>query len=297
MLIDFREIPYENSNDGLQDSFELFARDFLEIMGYEIIQEPFRGSDGKKDLIVSEIRTGIGGETTIKWLVSCKHKATSGRSVSDKDEPDIIDRIKSHQCSGFIGFFSTIASKTLSEKLARYKTTMESQVFDKEKIEKIIFESNKYEHLFVRYFPKSYQKYKGLTLLKGGSKELNINLLLKILEEKLPPENKGEIEEYDELFDILKRFNILETGDLISLIDRFLNQALNDDKKIAAEIVSSYSKGKGLWSKSFKYTAITTLDLPKMREGVFLSHCRLIEHMLLLAYGKNWTKLLKSCYI
>ena len=52
MILDFKEIPQANLGSGLQDTFELFARDFLSYLGYRIIQDPDRGADGKKDLIV-----------------------------------------------------------------------------------------------------------------------------------------------------------------------------------------------------------------------------------------------------
>ena len=74
-LIDFKEIPIANSGKGNQDLFELFAREFLSEIGYEIIEEPARGADGGKDLIILERRTGIGGNTNFRWLVSCKHFA------------------------------------------------------------------------------------------------------------------------------------------------------------------------------------------------------------------------------
>ena len=68
--LDFKEIPQANLSNGEQDTFEMFAREFLELLGYEILSGPDRGSDLGRDLIVQEIRTGVGGETHIKWLVS-----------------------------------------------------------------------------------------------------------------------------------------------------------------------------------------------------------------------------------
>lgn len=84
MLIDFKEIPKANEGSGLQDTFELFARDFLEDYGYLIVQEPDRGADGKKDIIVKESRKGIAGVTEKLWLVSCKHYIHSGKSVTQR---------------------------------------------------------------------------------------------------------------------------------------------------------------------------------------------------------------------
>ena len=86
MILDFTEIPQANKGGGLQDTFELFTRDFLQLLGYRIIESPDRGADGKRDLIVDEILSGINSEVTLRWLVSCKHYASSGSSVSDSDE-------------------------------------------------------------------------------------------------------------------------------------------------------------------------------------------------------------------
>lgn len=111
-IIDFKEIPPANSGNGDQDSFELFARDFVvEILGLKIISQPNRGADGGKDFLAEEIQSGTISETHIRWLVSCKHFAHSGKSVSDSDEQNILDRVHQHMADGFIGFYSTIATK------------------------------------------------------------------------------------------------------------------------------------------------------------------------------------------
>jgi hypothetical protein len=76
--LDFKEIPEAHLGSGLQDAFELFARDFLAHLGYQVVEHPARGADGGKDIVLIERRSGVGGETNIRWLVSCKHKAHSG---------------------------------------------------------------------------------------------------------------------------------------------------------------------------------------------------------------------------
>ena len=103
-IIDFKEIPRANVADGNQDIFELFAREFFYVLGFSIIEDPDRGQDGGRDIIISEKRTGIINDTVIRWLVSCKHKIHSGSAVNASDEEDISDRIQVHNCSGFIGF-------------------------------------------------------------------------------------------------------------------------------------------------------------------------------------------------
>ncbi len=159
MILEFKEIPKANTGNGDQDTFELFARDFLEVLGYKIIQNPDRGADGKKDLIVQESRQGPSGTTYIKWLVSCKHYAHSGKSVSDTDELNILDRVSTHQCDGFIGFYSTLPATSLGTNIQGLKTSIETYTLDREQIEKILLENSQGLKLASRYFPKSFSKY------------------------------------------------------------------------------------------------------------------------------------------
>lgn len=155
-IIDFKEIPKANVADGNQDLFELFAREFFYVLGFSIIEDPDRGQDGGRDIIISEKRTGIINDTVIRWLVSCKHKIHSGSAVNASDEEDISDRIQVHNCSGFIGFYSTIASSPLKRKVESLKDKYEIQIFDREKIERVLLENSRANSLIKRFFPKSY---------------------------------------------------------------------------------------------------------------------------------------------
>lgn len=152
--LDFTEIAIPTAGHK-RDTFELFARDFLQFIGFNIVRGPDRGADGGKDLIVDERRTGVGGETKVRWLVSCKHKAHSGTSVSPNDEPDIQDRLNTHQCTAFLGFYSTLPSSGLSGKFSGAAGKFEYQVFDPERIEHALLSSTEGIRLAKRYFPKS----------------------------------------------------------------------------------------------------------------------------------------------
>lgn len=159
MVINFKEIPEANTGSGFQDTFELFSRDFLEELGFEILQHPDRGPDGKKDMIIGESRIGAGGKSYVKWLVSCKHFAFTGKSVTQDDELDIYDRTKSHQCNGFMGVYSTLPAASLHNKLEGIKDKIEFQIFDRERIEKKLLSSPEGLKLAKRYFPISLEKY------------------------------------------------------------------------------------------------------------------------------------------
>ena len=141
MILDFKEIPEAHIAGGKQDTFEMFARDFFEELGFNIIEGPDRGADGGRDLIIEEERNGLLGKTNIRWLVSCKHKAHSGRSVTDKDDSNIKDRMERNKAGGFIGFYSTLPSSSL-QKTIQNSLEEKGKIFDREKIEKIIIDKN-----------------------------------------------------------------------------------------------------------------------------------------------------------
>ena len=156
-ILDFKEIAQANKATVKQDEFEFFGRDFLEYLGYKIISGPDRGQDGGRDILALEIRSGVGGETKLVWLVSCKHFAHSSKAVGVDDEKDISDRVKSNKCDGFIGICSTIASSGLTRKLKGWakQDNKEFQIFDSGKIEKLLFDREEGLSLARRYFPNS----------------------------------------------------------------------------------------------------------------------------------------------
>jgi hypothetical protein len=156
--LDFKEIPEANSGSGLQDTFELFSRDFLQHLDLKVVEEPGRGADGGKDLIVEEQRNGAIGTSTIRWLVSCKHFAHSGRSVGGNDEINILERVSAAGCSGFFGFYSTIPSAALNTLLKSGK--IETRILDHEAIEHALLRSPSGRQLAERYFPLSSQRLK-----------------------------------------------------------------------------------------------------------------------------------------
>lgn len=196
--LDFKEIPQANLANGKQDEFELFARDFFAYLGYKIISEPDRGQDGGKDILIQESRIGIGGETAVLWLVSCKHFAHSnsgkGKAVGVDDEINVSDRLSSNKCDGFIGFYSTIASSGLTQKLQGLSEgkPKEFKVFHRGSIEESLFKSPEGLQVARRYFPKSMQ------LWDESSKDNNNTLMRNESELDLRTIRQKYYEEYIE---------------------------------------------------------------------------------------------------
>ncbi len=156
--IDFQEIPEAHFASGEQDTWELFGADFFEALGYKVVDRPSRGPDLGKDLLLVEVRTGVAGDTEVRWLVSCKHHAHSGRSVGLEDEQNIVERVEGKKCQGFIGCYSTLPSSSLAARLKELESRFEVQTFDRGRIEKHLLAKN-CTQVAERYFPTSFREW------------------------------------------------------------------------------------------------------------------------------------------
>lgn len=155
-MIDFKEIDSDGEN------WELFSRDFLEELGFYVESSPGRGADGGKDLLVTEQLRGNLNKYKFRWLVSCKHYAKSNRSVSEKDEINIQERLDSFSADGFIGFYSTLPSAglmTRMEQLKENRKIKDFRFFDGKLIENYLVRVG-YSRLLLRFLPESYKRIK-----------------------------------------------------------------------------------------------------------------------------------------
>lgn len=154
-VLDFKEIS--TAQGGMdRDQFELFAREFLVEEGFTIVAGPDRGPDAGRDMIVAETRTGPGGDTTVRWLVSCKHKAHAGASVTPADEPNLRDRIETHECTGFIAFYSTLPSSGLAINLQALRPKFGLIKYDAAHVERKLLDSPRGRTLAARFMPVSF---------------------------------------------------------------------------------------------------------------------------------------------
>lgn len=149
--IDFREIPAPAEPSSDIDAFEKFCREFfLHVFQWTVCIQPARGVDAGLDLQLKDIAGN-------RCLVSCKHFARSQRSVGRNDEQDILDRLYEHDCSKFIGFYSTMASTGLREKLTRLRERrgVQFEIYDSEMIERSLLEGTRGFDVAKRFFPES----------------------------------------------------------------------------------------------------------------------------------------------
>lgn len=182
-IINFKEIPeaHGNGENGLRDTFELFAEVFFTKLGFKIIEGPSRGTDNGKDLIIEESVQGKFdvSESKIRWLVSCKHKAHTGNSVRPEDEGNLLDRLSLHQCSGFIGFYSTLASTGLNALISGLPNSGKKiKILNAENIETLLLQSQTGIELIERFFPQSFAQWRAenpekAKIFKDGEFELN----------------------------------------------------------------------------------------------------------------------------
>lgn len=161
-MLDYAEIKDD-------ETWELFARDYLEELGFKIIVPPGRGADQGRDLLISEQMTGLTRKEEFTWLVSCKYFTVSGKSVGTGEEANITDRMAHHKADGFIGFYSTVPSASLVDRLKEYRgdgRIKAFEIYDRKRIEASFYGAG-LSKIALRYFPTSYGKMRPIQKLIG----------------------------------------------------------------------------------------------------------------------------------
>lgn len=164
-IIDFREIVSPKSDhasvkdapigkSALPDDFEVFCQDFFtSVRPAKIFERISNGQDNGLDLGIEE-KSADG--KTIRWLVSCKHKAHSNSSVTELEETNIIERLSKWDCDGFIPFYTTLPSskvKALIQGVEKFGRRVDWYL--KDKIEQELLGCAEGIALAARYFPRS----------------------------------------------------------------------------------------------------------------------------------------------
>jgi hypothetical protein len=82
-----------------------------------VVEWTGRGPDGGRDLIFVETQQGPIKARLVRWLVSCKDKSDSNRSVTESDVGTVFEKVRQHKCDGFLLATTTTASSSLKAML------------------------------------------------------------------------------------------------------------------------------------------------------------------------------------
>ena len=186
-MIDYKEII-----DG--DAWEAFAHDYLLALGLVVDVPPGRGPDGGRDILIKETLKGKLASQSFTWLVSCKHFATSGKAVGTEHETNITDRLYQHKAGGFIGFYSTVASASLIERLEDLRDQgkiAEFKIYDGSHIESG-FHNVGLSGVMLKHLPTSHTTLRPIHPLLGKYQPLECEICgIDLLKKSVKGENLG----------------------------------------------------------------------------------------------------------
>jgi len=148
-MIDFKELPV----DGVR--FEQLIREIFLRSDFTVHWTGV-GTDGGRDLVVTESAKGPLAPFERKWLVSCKHKAHGNASVSIADVQDIPGACAAVGATGFLLATSTQPSSTVVNRLSETQSQkgLECLFWDAIEIEKRLDSPSTFPLLSL-FFPES----------------------------------------------------------------------------------------------------------------------------------------------
>ncbi|MFD9901285.1 restriction endonuclease [Mesorhizobium sp. NPDC059025] len=155
-ILDFKELAPSRAKSPAGENFEGLIRELGKSLGLNP-EWSGRGADQGRDLLFTENRKGVLGTYEIRWLVSCKDLANSGRSVTEQDAGSVTDKMKQHEAGGYLLATTTTASSGLKAMLdALHKRgEIEAVVWDRHELESLLLREEN-THLVKRYLPTSY---------------------------------------------------------------------------------------------------------------------------------------------
>lgn len=153
-MLDFKELP----KDGVK--FEQLIREIFVKEGYEVHWTGV-GPDNRKDLVIVEKLQGPLSYYKRRWLVSCKHKAHSGKAVSVSDLTDISGDCAQVKAEGFILATSTYPSSSVVNRLddTASHNALKCLIWDEIEIERRLLHPTTFP-LINTFFPESSKNYK-----------------------------------------------------------------------------------------------------------------------------------------
>lgn len=179
-ILDFRELSRSTSNSPAGEDLEGLVRELGKLLGLNPDWSG-RGADQGRDLFFTEIRKGALGSRKLRWLVSCKDLARSGRSVSETDVGSVSDKLAQHKADGFLLATTTTVSTGLKSLLdgLNERGVVETMVWDRHELEHLLLRDANVG-LIKRFLPESYAAYQRLSNLPQTLESLKVLVPLAI---------------------------------------------------------------------------------------------------------------------
>ncbi|MCP2137857.1 hypothetical protein J2S28_004981 [Rhizobium sp. SLBN-94] len=173
-ILDFRELSTSKSNSPAGEDLEGLIRELGKLLGLNP-EWSGRGADQGRDLFFTESRKGAVGSRNLRWLVSCKDFAQSGRSVSETDVGSVSDKIAQHKADGFLLATTTTVSTGLKSLLdgLNEQGVAETKVWDRHELEHLLLRDANIG-LVKRFLPASYMAYQRLSSLPQALESLKV---------------------------------------------------------------------------------------------------------------------------
>ncbi len=161
-ILDLKELSAARTPSPAGENLEGLARELGRRLGLSPNWSG-RGSDQGRDLLFIERRKGALGSEDVRWLVSCKDFANSGRSVSEQDVGQVSDKVIQHGAAGFLLVTTTTASTGLKAMLDGIQANgrTKTQVWDRHELEDMLLQDAHLD-LTKRYLPQSYAAFRRL---------------------------------------------------------------------------------------------------------------------------------------
>ena len=158
-ILDFKELSAPGKGSPPGENLEALARELGQRMGLEPAWSG-RGPDQGRDLVFTERRSGALGSGILRWLVSCKDFAKSGRSVSEYDAGSVTDKLLQHRAGAFLLVTTTTASTGLKAVLDGIDAagTASTLVWDRHELERMLLQDENLD-LVRRHLPLSYEDF------------------------------------------------------------------------------------------------------------------------------------------
>ncbi len=148
-MLDFKKLK----EDG--DDFEFLCADVLESLGNRILERPSKGPDGKKDILIEvKIDNSLGSNSRDIYLVQCKHKAHSSKSVYERELGDWRSACRMYNANGYMLITDSTISVSVANALNATNSNpqeLKTLMWDKSTFEDKILESPKAKYILNKY--------------------------------------------------------------------------------------------------------------------------------------------------